>query len=253
VGLSTPNGYGVCGCSADGLCEGGPPPKLVINEVDHDLQTGSIFWMNEFLEFVELRNTGDVTFDAAFVNALFLVSLRMNNGVVEFDTVHPMPDPLGPGWSPQEYMVIGGFGLGPTQCATSADCPNGQPTCNGGYCTPTVVPLSVPLSSGGVGVWANSNRCFALVLGDPNSADAVLVDAVCYETVIGVGDPAWWAPEGSKIAGVDAGDSSSLARCPNGADTDDNAADFTVTDDPTPGTANDCGGVTQPDDPGQGA
>jgi hypothetical protein len=115
----------------------------------------------------------------------------------------------------------------------------------------TTVPQGVPLWAGDTSIWPNSNRCFALVFGDPTIDTAVQVDAVCYGTVITLGPAGWWAPEGNTDAGTDGGAGSSLARCPNGTDTDNNAADFTVTDDPTPGSANDCGGGAETGEPGQ--
>ena len=66
-------------------------------------------------------------------------------------------------------------------------------------------------------------------------ADDAVVDSMAYEGTMSS------AGEGGS-AGTDAGDGS-LSRCPNGADTDDNSADF-VSADSTPGESNDCGGTT---------
>ena len=61
---------------------------------------------------------------------------------------------------------------------------------------------------------------------------ATILDAVSYEAVVPL------AAEGAN-AGTDAGEGS-LSRCPDGGDTNDNGADFTLTTTLTPGSANSC-------------
>lgn len=70
-----------------------------------------------------------------------------------------------------------------------------------------------------------------------------VVDAVAYGTFGGTDIP---AGEGSPAP--DQVPPFSLARCPNGADTDDNLTDFLLDDSPTPGESNgtDCGGIGDP-------
>ena len=60
------------------------------------------------------------------------------------------------------------------------------------------------------------------------------VDGVSWE------GPSVGATEGTPSALVDNNDTYSIGRCPNGGDTDDNAADFDANPQPTPGGANDC-------------
>jgi len=71
--------------------------------------------------------------------------------------------------------------------------------------------------------------------------DGLTVDSVCYGTA------AFLLCEGTAALDVAAG--ASLARCPDGTDTDDNAADFAGDPTPTPGAANDgeCAGTTPTD------
>jgi hypothetical protein len=80
--------------------------------------------------------------------------------------------------------------------------------------------------------WQNGPDQVALVLITGGEADTVTVDSICYGGSVDLncegGNP-----------GPDVPSASSIARCPDGQDTDDNGADTIGDPTPTPGVAND--------------
>jgi hypothetical protein len=101
------------------------------------------------------------------------------------------------------------------------------------------LPLDIPTATFSENI-QNGADAVAIVQGDLNLVDPapILWDALAYEAVFVPGPGvSYWMGEGAEMEG-DAG-SNSLGRCPNGVDTDDNAADFKSVP-PTPGVANIC-------------
>jgi hypothetical protein len=80
--------------------------------------------------------------------------------------------------------------------------------------------------------WQNGpDQVLLWVIAGEAQQDTTLVDSVCY------GASAFLTCEGTNAEDVAAGNS--LARCPDGFDSDDNSADFVADPTPTPGVEND--------------
>lgn len=71
---------------------------------------------------------------------------------------------------------------------------------------------------------------------------AIVLDALLYETPADTAGAILGYAEGTPFSGFENNEepNKSIGRCANGADTDDNSADFTLLDTPTPGASNAC-------------
>ena len=152
-------------------------------------------------EFVEVFNAGGA--DADLTGVTLEVVNGTGGGVLETVDLGAVTATLAPG----AYLVVG-------SASVVAGLPGGT--------------ASTTLSDGFLQNGGADGDAVRL-----KGAGGATLDAMSYEAhVVG-------ASEGSGDAGTDTG-AGALGRCPNGVDTDDNAADFTLAATPTPGAANDC-------------
>jgi hypothetical protein len=151
-------------------------------------------------EFIEFVNTSQGPLDLS--NYTIELVSGADSSVYETFDLSVLAGDLGPG----DYLVIGSAsvvaGLNASVLSISADDNFIQNGSNGGDAIQVV-------------------------------KDGDVIDSASYEAIIAE------ITEGSGHAGTDLGPGS-LSRCPNGTDTDDNAADFQVTPNVTPGQDNDC-------------
>ncbi|MCB9649533.1 MAG: lamin tail domain-containing protein [Deltaproteobacteria bacterium] len=171
---------------------------LMINEIDYD-QPGT-----DAAEFVEIYNRGGTAYDLTGV-AVVMVN---GNGGAEYGR-YPLSGTLAAGG----YLVLGNTGV---------TVPSG------------VTFITLPAN----GLQNGAPDGIALV----DTASGTVLDALSYEgaittaTIMGISGPVNLV-EGTAATAVDPG-AGSLARLPNGSDTDNADQDWALSANPTPGAAN---------------
>lgn len=174
------------------------PGELVINEVDYD----SIGTDN--LEFLELYNGGGVPVDLGPLQLVFVTGST--------STVYNTIDLTG-SLAAGAYLVVANTGVTVPASATRIDIPsngiqNGAPDAIALYNTVTMMVEDAISYEGSITAATLPSGSFNLVEGTATTAE----------------------DNNATIA--------SIARIPNGADTDDAATDWATTTSPTPGAAN---------------
>jgi hypothetical protein len=186
-----------------------PPPRLVINEIDYD-QVGV-----DNASFLEIYNAG------AGPASLAGIEVRLVNGANSQQYASYALSTVAASLPAGGYLVIG-----------NASIVNGLP--------PTVLSMVV------VGDFLQNGSPDGVVLVDTNAPTGTspVLDALSYEgSIVGAVLTGFGAPinlvEGTPFAGADSNTvTMSLARLPNGVDTNNAAADWVLAPLPTPGAAN---------------
>lgn len=179
--------------------------KLLINEVDYDQQG------DDLAEFVELYNP-----NAGPVDLSGYVLVLVNGNTPAAPALYQSP--------------AGGIAL-------SGSIPaNGYAVVsNAGVVVPQGVIQIVAFAANGT-LQNGGNDGLQL-----RTAAGVVVDALLYETQATVDAALLGFGEGTPFSGSDSGSGlQSVARCPNGTDSDDNASDFEISVTPSAGASNVC-------------
>jgi imidazolonepropionase-like amidohydrolase len=178
----------------------GPPGHLVINEIDYDQPS------TDTAEFIELYNGGDTAVDLSNV-AVVLVN---GTGSAEYGRVT-----LSGMLASHAYLIV-------APSAATLTIPSG------------VMRVNFPSSVSGI----QNGAPDGVALYD--TARGVLLDALSYEGAItdaSISGHTVSLVEGMACTAIDSG-AGSLARIPDGTDTDDAASDWSLSSTPTPGAAN---------------
>ncbi len=177
-------------------------PALVINEVDYDQP------VTDTAEFVEIYNPSGIAYDLTGV-ALYLV-----NGASSPATSY-LRIPLSGSVSAGGYLLVASRTV----------------------VAPAVLRVDFALASGNV----QNGPADAIALVDENTLrviDAVAYDGTVGPAVLGALPGTFPVTEVAPAPADPATTVGSICRFPNGADTDDNSANFRVCTTPTPGAAN---------------
>jgi hypothetical protein len=207
------------------VCSSLEPPTILINELDYDNTDA------DGLEYVELYNHGNSSVSPAQLTNvyLYIIAVGLNGGFGQNYSVSntiPLAALLTENLAPGGYALLGTSALLGGLNVTIQSLPIAHDTLPNGF--------------------LGSGAAVALVIGAFDSESHTVIDSVHYEQSIpSVEGFSIWAAEGSPTA-TDTGDSS-LSRCPNGGDTNNNANDFQLTSSKTPGLANSC--TTTPPNP----
>jgi len=186
----------------------------VINELDYDMVGADDPEDGSGAEFIEVLNP------SAYTIPLESIRLQAINGSEGVDGVLPLSAILD--------TATNGAGEVITELGPGAYLVVGMPAALTGLAA------DVPRISHEGSFLQNSDEAVRIVeTSDGVTIDAI-IDAVSYEGVVD------GASEGDAPAPTDAADAGSLGRCPDGADSDNNAEDFVLSQTPTPGEANAC-------------
>lgn len=192
------------------LCSACPLDHLVINEVDYDQSS------TDTMEFVEIYNATTATVDMSAYLLVFIDGT--NNGPYQEVTLTGM---LAAG----QYLVVGTPTVTAAAGALKQNFATGMNAIQNGQSSGSGTPDGIALIK--------------------TTAPAKLVDAISYEGAITTANLAnWGLGTMSLVEGVALSTSvkdepnGSLARLPNGTDTNNSAADWAISATPTPGAVN---------------
>ena len=184
----------------------GRASQLVINEMDYDQPA------SDDAEFIEIYNIGPGQADLSDLSIMLVDVTFSGTGFVDHAESLAPAGVLGAG----EYLVYG-----------DPDVVNALP--------PGTASITIPAQ-----IAIENTGPYGIALA--NTVDEILLDALSYEGSITEADLGFANPvslvEGNATSELDDADVGSMARIPNGQDTDDAVTDWLYTDYATPGSAN---------------